>query len=472
MPHPITIPRLGWSMEEGVFAEWLKAPGEFVRVGDMIFLLEGEKAATEIESLDAGILCVPADAPQPGTTVKVGATIGFLLAEGEPAPTSIGSPEPSTSPAPPPETISRNALASGSPAEPSADSQRPVQILESRVQPSAPRAAGPAARRMARELGIDLNAVFTPDPTGRILVEDVQRTAALRPQRPSVGTSPRQTIATPRAKRRAQELNIDWTKLAGTGRDGRIRERDVEAAVGNGQSAVEKSSEISRLLTANSPLPSSKLRQVLAQRMMAGAHQAAPVTLSTKVNAEALVALRERLKREATDGIVPSYNDLLIHDAAQTLRELPDLNACWHDNGIHSFDAIHIATAVDTSDGLLAPVVRDADRLTRREITEQTRQLIAQARSGQLSQNHLTGGTFTISNLSSFGVDAFTPILNLPQAAILGVGRIVDEPIVRNGEVVAGKTLTLSLTFDHRVLDGAPAARWLQRLCQRLMTER
>ena len=183
-----------------------------------------------------------------------------------------------------------------------------------------------------------------------------------------------------------------------------------------------------------------------------------------------MVALRERLKLEAIDGIVPSYNDLLIHSAAQTLRELPELNACWHDNGIYFFDAIHIATAVDTPDGLLAPVVRDADRLTLREIAEQTRQLIAQARSGQLSQKQLSGGTFTISNLGSFDIDAFTPILNLPQAAILGVGRIIEEPVIRNGQLAVGKTITLSLTFDHRVLDGAPAARWLQRLCERIQT--
>ena len=204
--------------------------------------------------------------------------------------------------------------------------------------------------------------------------------------------------------------------------------------------------------------------------MMAGLHQAASVTLTTKINAEAMVALRERLKLEAIDGIVPSYNDLLIHSAAQTLRELPELNACWHDNGIYFFDAIHIATAVDTPDGLLAPVVRDADRLTLREIAEQTRQLIAQARSGQLSQKQLSGGTFTISNLGSFDIDAFTPILNLPQAAILGVGRIIEEPVIRNGQLAVGKTITLSLTFDHRVLNGAPAARWLQRLCDRIQT--
>ena len=206
MPHPITIPRLGWSMEEGVFAEWLKAPGDMVRAGDMLFLLEGEKAAHEIESFDSGYLFVPSDAPQPGATVKVGEVIGYLLAEGEPAPSTVG--------------VAPVAKDPPARAQPVAAAPAP-----SRVEvPNTPRAAGPAARRLARGLGIDLNAVFTPDPTGRVLCEDVQRAATGRLQ--LRGT---QSIATPRARRRARELGVDWTQLEGTGRDGRIRERDVLA---------------------------------------------------------------------------------------------------------------------------------------------------------------------------------------------------------------------------------------------------
>jgi pyruvate dehydrogenase E2 component (dihydrolipoamide acetyltransferase) len=146
------------------------------------------------------------------------------------------------------------------------------------------------------------------------------------------------------------------------------------------------------------------------------------------------------------------------------------LNACWYQDGIHSYDNIHIATAVDTPDGLLAPVVRDVDRLALHQIADRTRQLVAQARCGQLSQNQLSGGTFTISNLGMYGIDTFTPVLNLPQAAIFGVGRIVEEPVVRNGQLAIENMMTLSLTFDHRVIDGAPAARWLQRICERLQT--
>ena len=448
MPHPITVPRLGWSMEEGVFAEWLKAPGELVRSGDLIFLLEGEKAATEIESLDSGYLCIPGDAPQSGATVKVGEVIGFLLVEGETAPTTVRISPTTTTPV--------------------AVLQTPSSASGPGMTSPMPRAAGPAARRMARELGIDLNCVVTPDPTGRVLSDDVQRAAIGQGQGTAATGNVTGPIATPRARRRARELGVDWTRLTGTGRNGRIRERDISAEpIENAANTLSPAAEIPPTEPGRH-VPASKLRRIIAQRMSAGVHLAVPVTLSAKIDAESLVTYRERLKTESRNGFVPSYNDILIYHAALTLRELPDLNACWYRDGIHSYDDIHIATAVDTPDGLLAPVVRDADRLALHQIADRTRQLVAQARSGQLSQNQLSGGTFTISNLGMYGIDTFTPVLNLPQAAILGVGRIVDEPVVRNSQLAIGKTMSLSLTFDHRVIDGAPAARWLKRICERL----
>lgn len=446
MAHSITIPRLGWSMEEGVFAEWLKSPGDYVRAGDMIYLLEGEKAAQEIESFDSGYLCTPPDAPQPGATVQVGEVIGFLLAEGEPAPVSVHVHRIDSSPTP---SVAADNLRSES-----ADS--PADAL-----PSSPRVAGPAARRLARELAIDLGSVFTPDPTGRVLTEDIRRIATPHDRNQSIGKNAKSLIATPRARRLARELGVDWNRLTGTGRGGRIRERDVVTA--------SLTPQVTNTVADPMPsvpghhFPASKLRRVIAQRMVEGVHQAAPVTLTTKVDAQSLVSFRERLKLEASHG-VPSYNDILIGIAAQTLREFPELNACWYREGIYQFEETHIATAIDTPDGLLAPVIRHTDRLTVIEIAGQTRQLIQLARTGQLKQEHLTGGTFTVTNLGMFGIDAFTPILNLPQAAILGIGRIIEEPVVRDRRLEVGLTLTLSLTFDHRILDGAPAARFLQAI--------
>lgn len=411
MAQEIIVPRLGWSMEEGIFGEWLKPPGEFVAAGEMLYVLEGEKAAHEIESFDSGYLCVPPDAPQSGDPVSVGQVVGFLLAEGESAPASVKKPS-----------------------------------------------------------SANVSAGFTSAPSELALTEDTEPSAKVShssaPESPVVSRA----IATPRARRRAQELGVDWTQLAGSGRKGRIRERDVLMHTAESPAARESSTAGLAPVTPGKHTRASKHRLVLAQRMIAGVHQAAPVTLTTKVDASALVTYRAMLKGTTTGAEAPTYNDILIWLTAQTLRDLPELNACWHADGIHAYDAIHIAMAVDTPLGLLAPVIRSADQLTLHQIAEQTQLLIAQARTGQLNQKHLEGGTFTVSNLGTFGIDAFTPILNLPQAGILGMGRIVEEPVVRAGRIEVGQTLTLSLTFDHRVLDGAPAARWLQQLCQRLMT--
>jgi pyruvate dehydrogenase E2 component (dihydrolipoamide acetyltransferase) len=433
MPHEITIPRLGWSMEEGILGVWLKSPGEMVRAGESLFSLEGEKATQEIESLDSGCLCIPPDAPRPGETVKVGQVIGFLLIGGETPPISVGRVAITVSSLP------------ATPAE---------------MGSSLPRAAGPAARRLARQLGIDLNSVPSPDPTGRVVCEDVQRAASV-----SIAAKPNSSrpIATPRARRRAKELGVDWTTLTGTGREGRIRERDLFSRL---QPLNRIGSHEPVPGTPGKHTPATKRRSTIAQRMVAGVTQAAPVTLTTKVDAEPLIAFRNHLKKLAVGGQIPSYNDILIHLVATTLREYPQLNACWHREGIFAYDEIHIATAVDVELGLLAPVIRHADQLTLEQIAERTRLLIAEARSGRLGPQQLEGGTFTVTNLGMFGIDTFTPIHNLPQAGILGVGRIIEEPVIRAGQIVIGHTLSLSLTFDHRVVDGAPAARWLQALCK------
>ncbi|MCA9264736.1 MAG: 2-oxo acid dehydrogenase subunit E2 [Planctomycetales bacterium] len=447
MPREITIPRLGWSMEEGIFSEWLKTPGDFVSVGDMVFMLEGEKATQEIESFDSGILCVPDDAPQPGDTVQVGQVIGFLLDEGESAPTSVGQSIRECAPShlPPAST------------EPGDVASSPSKIRS--VSTAKARAAGPAARRLARQMGIDINRVPTPDPTGRVLTEDVRRAAggALR------------VLATPRARLRARELGIAWQQVPGTGRNGRIRERDI-LAFAQQDSLVKQHARPFEPdpVAPGTYAPASKVRRIIAQRMRAAVQQAAPVTLATKVDATRLCELRERCKRTANGQHIPSVNDCVIVAIAQTLREHPELNACWHREGIYTYGVVNIALAMDTHVGLVAPVVRDADQLTVFEVAEQSARLVARARAGQLTEAELSGGTFTVTNLGMYGVDAFTPILNLPQAAILGVGRIVQEPIVRDDQVIAGRAMTLSLTFDHRVVDGAPAARWLESLGCRL----
>lgn len=250
------------------------------------------------------------------------------------------------------------------------------------------------------------------------------------------------TPVSPRAARRAVEAGVDLRNVKGTGKGGRIREADVLAAPAT---------------PAAPAIPSSLrgLRRTIAERMLRSKTETAPVTLTTRADATALVKLRTQWKSAGAEP-VPSYNDMLMKLVAGALREHPALNG--------QAGAINICLAVDTEDGLLAPVVRDVPTLTLRQVAERSADLVARARARKLTTEELSGGTFTITNLGAMGVDAFTPIINLPECAVLGVGRIVREPVVAGDAVVAQDRVWLSLTFDHRLVDGAPAARFLDTL--------
>lgn len=395
-------------MDEGTFGEWLKRDGEHVQRGEALFVLEGEKSAQDIESFDEGILRIPPDAPRPGDIVKVGQILAFLVTQGEPAPFE-----------------------------------------------GAPVAAGRVAH--------------TADPVTRESSAPVaEQPGCSTPGR--VATAVRSgAVASPRARRAAAQLGVDLKDVRGTGRTGRIRERDV-AALAKGKGAVRPHSPATpaALVAAGRRIPISPIRRTIAARMSAGAHETAPVTLTTRCDATNLVNLREQFRAASRDGddAVPGYNELLVKLLAAALERHPQLTAQWNDREIVFPDGIHISVAVDTDAGLLAPVIRDANKLTLRQLAAELRKLAEQARGGGLSADQMQGGVFTITNLGMYGVDAFTPIINLPQSAILGVGRIVREPAVVENQIVPREQLTLSLTFDHRVVDGAPAAQFLNDLRQ------
>lgn len=251
--------------------------------------------------------------------------------------------------------------------------------------------------------------------------------------------------------RAAAELGVDWARLKGSGRTGRIRESDIRAAV------------------ATAPQGNlSSTRRMIAGRMLASLRQTAPVTLHTTTDATAWVELRQRLKSAGGAEPVPSYTDLLMQLVAAVLPQHPHVNARWEGDALCYSKDIHLGLAVDTGDGLLVPVIRDANRLTLAQLTARTRELVDRARSRKLGPDELKGGTFTITSLGGYGVDAFTPIINYPECAILGLGRIRREPAVIGNAIVPRDRVTLSLTFDHRAFDGGPAARFLQSICQRL----
>jgi pyruvate dehydrogenase E2 component (dihydrolipoamide acetyltransferase) len=270
----------------------------------------------------------------------------------------------------------------------------------------------------------------------------------------------------PRALRVANELGIDWREASGSGRGGRIRERDVRAVAGENRPTGRSRPAVVRESTEDAARLA--LRRTIAARMSAGAQSTAPVTLTTTADATNLVNLRAQFKAAATESesVTPGYLAFITKLAAHALGEHPHLNQQWIDGRIEMPEGVHIAVAVDTAAGLLAPVVRDVPALGIREIAARLADLTTRAECGQLRPAELTGGTFTISNLGAYGIDAFTPILNVPQCAILGLGRIEKRPVVVGDQIVPRDQMTLSLTFDHRIVDGAPAAKFLATLRQ------
>jgi pyruvate dehydrogenase E2 component (dihydrolipoamide acetyltransferase) len=385
MPINITLPRLGWSMEEGKFLAWLKQDGDFIKEGDSLFALESDKAAQEVEAIDSGLLHIAPDGPKSGDVIKVGHVLGYLLAEGESAPLSI----------------------------------KPEQ----KAKDSVPK-----------------NLIHSPAP---ILLPT--KTVA-------------ETPASPRARRAAKEHRVDLATLAPTGKGGRIRERDVLTAA------------TSTLITGMKQVPLTPMRRTIAARLMHSRQTTVPVTITARCDATALLAFRQQLKSitpslQHSIQVVPTINDILVKLAAAALRQHPMLAATWAEDHLLLPESIHLGIAVDTEAGLLVPVIRDVGTSTLTQIAAQSQRLIAAARAGQLAAADMQGACFTLSNLGSLGVEAFTPVINPPESAILGIGAIVREAVpLDDGTFAARDRLTLSLTFDHRVNDGAAAARFLQTL--------
>lgn len=430
--NEIRIPRLGWSMEEGVFVGWLKKDGEQVAVGDPLFEMEGEKAAQEIESVDAGRLQIAPNAPQPGDEVKVGALLGHLLAAGEVAPTDDAGPQELK------------------------DVEQTVAFLNQSAG-----ARPTAARARASDTNDDVwnsnsNRAARGDSYGGEITRDAE------------------PVATPRAKRVAAEVGVDWSTLQGSGRDGRIREADVREAA---STRPVTSKQPTRTTVVATPTPAGRTapittgmsarRKAIAERLRMSRERTIPVTLTTAANASNIVALREQFK--ATNSkLVPALTDIVACLVARVLKRHPQMTARWQDDEsgralVAVGDDIAIGIAVDTADGLLVPVVNGVARRSLLRVTEETRSLIERARSGRLTSAEMHGGVLTISNLGAQGIDGFTPIINYPEIAILGLGAIRREAVVLDDDRIAPQArMTLSLTFDHAAIDGAPAAAFLK----------
>lgn len=442
MASKVILPKLGQTMEEGTIVEWLKKEGDPVKKGETLFQVESDKAVLEAEAKESGVLLkilvgkgvkVPVLTPV-GIIGQPNEDISGLLAQVGSAPAAPAQPQAPQAAAP------AVAAAPVAPAQPATEPLQP--IARERIF------ASPRARRVAAEKGVDLVYVAGSGPQGRIIEKDVLAFLESQP------------AATPLARKVAQEMGIPLQQVPVT--EGRITAAQVRAAVAL---APAPAAAPPPLRPAEGEIvPMAGIRAIIADRMATSAHTTAAVTLQSMVDATELVALRTKLKEALTKelGFDIGYNDILAKIVARCLVEFPYMNVRLEANGIRYLTEVNVGLAVDTERGLIVPVLRNADKLSLKELAKQFRELVARGREGKALPDDLTGGTFTITNLGMFGVDQFTPIINLPECAILGVGRIRPEPAVVDGQIVVRQRMWLSLTFDHRLVDGAPAARFLQ----------
>ena len=431
MATEVLLPQWGMEMAEGTIVKWLKNEGDSIQEGEPLVAIETAKLETDLESVATGILA--RIMVSEGDTVPIRTVLAVIAEPGEvvespsTAPTSsAASPTPSLQP-------------STSPGGLATDGAR-VQVV-------------PAARRLARDNGIDLATVRGSGPGGRILIADVERAieSARQPTAPAPAADGARVQVVPAARRLARENGIDLATVQGSGPGRRILIADVERAIA---SPLEQDAQVEP-----DAVPLAGMRRTIASRMMQSLQTMAQVTLTTEADITDATTLRGGLARH-TGGLSPLA--LVIKATAQALKDHPRLNAVQDEDSYRVMLNIDIGVAVSLEEGLITPVLRGADGKGLAQISAESRELAAMVRENRARPEDVTGGTFTITNLGANDVDGFTPIINPPHVAILGVGRVVEKPVIHDGEIVKGRTMYLSLTFDHRIVDGAPAAEFLQ----------
>jgi len=435
MAKEVFIPKLGQTVEEVTLVRWLVADGAKVEQGDGVLEVETDKALFTVESGARGYVHI--GPYQEGTIVPVLTVVA-----------TIGKPE-------------EKFVSGGQPAAESAATVPTEQVTSAAattaVAASAPAQgkvfASPRARKLAAAKDVDLAQVTPTGSNGqRVAERDVLAYLSQLPK------------ATPVAQKVAAEAGIDLRAVTGTGPGGKITKEDVERAIKPPVAPVAALPPVLPEVEVLERMPLKGVRGIIAERMATSVHTTARVTLLMEADATEFVTMRERLKARVADewGFAPGYNDLLAKIVAMALRQFPYMNARLAPDAIERLAHINLGMATDTERGLLVPVIRDADKKSVRQFGAEFRELVDRARNARSLPDDLTGGTFTITNLGMYDVLAFTPIVNLPEAAILGVGCITPKPVARNGQVEVRQMLILSLVFDHRLVDGAPAARFLQ----------
>ena len=411
MAVEVTMPKFGLTMTEGTIQKWFKNEGDAIKAGEALFEVETEKVLYEVECRGTGTvakLLYPLEA-----VVAVGLPVAVIAEAGEnvaEVAARYGGGSPTRAAAPTPAAVAASSAAVAAPSASGRKEGAPVT---------------PAARKLAQENNIDVSQLVGTGPGGRITREDVEKVIADRAKAPAPVPTPAAAVP-------------------------------ATAAPTSRPAAVPPS--------AGQSMPLRGMRKVIAERMHKSLQGSAQLTITTEVDVTQLIDRRQEVQREFN----ATYTDFIVQACAHALKQHPRMNSTLEGETIRHLGQISVGIAVALEEGLIVPVVPNTDKKSLKEIAQEARALAEKARAGKLTLEEVSGGTFTVSNLGMFGVDGFTPIINAPQIGILGVGRIVEKPVIYRGEIAKRSMMVLSLTFDHRIIDGAPAGAFLQTVADLL----
>ena len=486
MSIEITMPKLSDTMEEGKILKWLKRPGDKVTRGEPLAEVETDKADMVMEAFDDGVMqeIILAE----GESAPVGATIARLAAPGE----DVKPSAPNAAPKPPPEAGKKTGTEAGAtpprePAPPSRPTPRAVALkkragretseaetsasngstppsADAAEQAPAELAAGDAAEVQAEAPGSPRAAEFHREPVRS------QEAPAIRPAMAPPRSAPAghddiaKQKASPLARRSAEEAGIDLAQVQGTGPEGRITKRDIDNYLREQQLFRQR-----RLVTPREGSPGtweelSKMRRTIAQRMAASKREIPHFYVTMEIDMEEAVRLKKSLEATEIFDEAITYNDIVIKACTLALGRYPRMNASFENDGIRIHPSINIGMAVAVEDGLIVPVIRECQQLTLPEIARAAHRLVGKAAQGGFTAEELSGATFSISNMGMLGIEHFSAVIVPPQAAILAVSAIKERPVVRNGQLAVGTTMMLTVSCDHRIVDGVVAGRFLQEM--------
>lgn len=440
MAKEVILPKLGQTMEEGTIVKWLKNEGDAVKKGDILLEVQTDKAVLEVESFAEGTLLKTFG--KEGEVIPVLSVIGYV---GEPGEAVPDRPAPAAAPKKAAAPAAKAAPASAKAAPAAAPVSAPVSAPV--IPQAAPVAApgrlliSPRARKLVKEAAINPGSISGTGPEGRIVEKDVHSYLDL--------SGYYDLKISPTAKIIARDNGIDITTVGGSGPGGRITKVDVNKAV------------------EEQPQPMNQMRAIIARRLLESKLTMPHFYATISVDMTDLDQLRKELKVSEPDTKI-SFNDFIVVATAQTLAEMPTVNAVCYGDTFSIKSEINIGIAVSIDDGLIVPVVKNADRKKIRQIAVEVRELAGKARSKKLTPAEYTGGSFTISNMGMMGIDEFAAIINPGEGAILAVSAITPTPVVHDGEICIRQIMKMTLSSDHRIIDGATSSKFLATLKDRI----